>query len=217
MTELAATELARTAAIITSIELMVAGGIGFAFYKLIVPPGPSKTASELGRKWFAWSLCLAAFSTVLIMAKKPSGLLGPMEFLAQGFGQLIANLFLYGAFAFLIGWLYGRFVKFKSPIPETDNQAILQAEAWAMNLRIRVIWMIMLTMFFAALLLFVGVGNHFMSNRLAKSDATNSLAPDVLDTIDPVTGAQRVPNVFDNIDPQTGEYIVDPKTGKKKQ
>jgi hypothetical protein len=88
-----AVDLGRSAGIITFIELMVAAGIGFAFYKLIVPPGPSKSASELGWKWFGWSLLLVAFSTVQIMAKKPSGSLSPMEFLTLGFGQLIANLF----------------------------------------------------------------------------------------------------------------------------
>jgi hypothetical protein len=61
-------------------------------------------------------------------------------------------------------------------------------------------WMIILAILFAALLLFVGVGSHFMSDHLTKSDATNSLVPDALST--------AAPNVFDSIDPQTGEPIA---------
>ena len=84
----------------------MAGAVGYGIYCLTVPKRKLLvTATDVGRKWLAWTAMAVTVSTLPPFFRLYS---------ADTFLKWVIGLVFYGGLAFVVGWIYGRIFKFKA-------------------------------------------------------------------------------------------------------
>ena len=83
--------------------------LGYAIYRVAAPRAAVSTPTQLGRKWFAW---MAAIATVALMPR----FFRTLDL--NSFAVWLLNLIVWGGMAFLLGWVYGKFFRFKDRVRE---------------------------------------------------------------------------------------------------
>nr|WP_294866560.1 hypothetical protein [uncultured Pseudogulbenkiania sp.] len=99
------------AAIVVIPSLLAAG----LLYYLVAPKGAAENAVEMGRRWLAAALAAECAMNLPLFLR---------HFDFNSFVVLISNSFSLGLIAYVVGWAYGKFVKFnKDHVDEADPVA----------------------------------------------------------------------------------------------
>ena len=84
---------------------LISGAIGWWLKNLIQPKRISQSASDIGRKWGAWivfAVCVTNLTPFIVRLDKNS------------FALWVLGVVIFGAAAYMLGWVYGKLVLFKN-------------------------------------------------------------------------------------------------------
>ncbi len=112
------------------VSLAVAALVAYVLFRFVSPSERVGSPVRLGRKWCAWGIAVATFTTFPRLVTNPT---------IDSFAIWVLNVFFWGGLTFLIGWIVGLVREFRkrtaergaspqhTPLPQEQRQSPLLA------------------------------------------------------------------------------------------